>query len=311
MSRDQVRRAADRLYRAAHPDRPQLAVRRRPPWLLSYSFINEPFTDAGTRAWLPASAEPPSGHRRIARSLRSASVSVPLNLAVLKRLVAMVANGSHRRTLSSPPMPIACRRSPGSCSAQQFLSLAVGLIGQSRFDARPSAAPRCRIFAWRLARRDPDLRPRPRVRRRRADARRPRRDGVMAIAVKLDDLLHERRMTLTELAEKIDITLANLSILKTGKARAIRFSTLEAICAVPALPARRPARISTRCPTRPNSRAPPNPGDIPMVSAALSPSLPATADDELSLFRLYLLRAIYSADRPRRRIAGRARPVRP
>ena len=54
----------------------------------------------------------------------------------------------------------------------------------------------------------------------------------MAIAVKLDDLLHERRMTLTELAEKIDITLANLSILKTGKARAIRFSTLEAICAV-------------------------------------------------------------------------------
>jgi putative transcriptional regulator len=52
------------------------------------------------------------------------------------------------------------------------------------------------------------------------------------IAVKLDELLHERRMTLTELAEKIDITLANLSILKTGKARAIRFSTLEAICDV-------------------------------------------------------------------------------
>jgi putative transcriptional regulator len=54
----------------------------------------------------------------------------------------------------------------------------------------------------------------------------------MAIAVKLDDLLHQRRMTLTELAERIDITLANLSILKTGKARAIRFSTLEAICEV-------------------------------------------------------------------------------
>jgi putative transcriptional regulator len=52
----------------------------------------------------------------------------------------------------------------------------------------------------------------------------------MAIAIKLDELLHERRMTLTELAERIDITLANLSILKTGKARAIRFSTLEAIC---------------------------------------------------------------------------------
>jgi putative transcriptional regulator len=54
----------------------------------------------------------------------------------------------------------------------------------------------------------------------------------MAIVVKLDELLHERRMTLTELAERIDITLANLSILKTGKARAIRFSTLEAICSV-------------------------------------------------------------------------------
>jgi putative transcriptional regulator len=52
----------------------------------------------------------------------------------------------------------------------------------------------------------------------------------MAIAVKLDDLLHDRRMTLTELADQIGITLANLSILKTGKARAIRFSTLEAIC---------------------------------------------------------------------------------
>jgi putative transcriptional regulator len=52
----------------------------------------------------------------------------------------------------------------------------------------------------------------------------------MAIAVKLDDLLHDRRMTLTELAERIGMTLANLSILKTGKARAIRFSTLEAIC---------------------------------------------------------------------------------
>ena len=52
----------------------------------------------------------------------------------------------------------------------------------------------------------------------------------MAIIVKLDDLLHDRRMTLTELAEQVDITLANLSILKTGKARAIRFSTLEAIC---------------------------------------------------------------------------------
>lgn len=52
----------------------------------------------------------------------------------------------------------------------------------------------------------------------------------MAIVIRLDELLHARRITLTELAARIDITLANLSILKTGKAKAIRFSTLEAIC---------------------------------------------------------------------------------
>lgn len=52
----------------------------------------------------------------------------------------------------------------------------------------------------------------------------------MPITVKLDDLLYDRRMTLTELAQTVDITLANLSILKTGKAKAMRFSTLEAIC---------------------------------------------------------------------------------
>jgi putative transcriptional regulator len=53
----------------------------------------------------------------------------------------------------------------------------------------------------------------------------------MPITVKLDDILYARRMTLTELSERVGITLANLSILKTGKARAIRFSTLDAICA--------------------------------------------------------------------------------
>jgi len=52
----------------------------------------------------------------------------------------------------------------------------------------------------------------------------------MPIAVKLDDVLHDRRMTLTDLADRLGMTLANLSIIKTGKARAIRFSTLEAIC---------------------------------------------------------------------------------
>lgn len=52
----------------------------------------------------------------------------------------------------------------------------------------------------------------------------------MPVRVTLDAILHDRRMTLTELAERVDITLANLSILKTGKAKAIRFSTLDAIC---------------------------------------------------------------------------------
>jgi putative transcriptional regulator len=52
----------------------------------------------------------------------------------------------------------------------------------------------------------------------------------MGIKVKLDTVLARRRMTLTQLSERIGVTPANLSILKTGKARAVRFSTLEAIC---------------------------------------------------------------------------------
>ena len=54
----------------------------------------------------------------------------------------------------------------------------------------------------------------------------------MPIIVNLDVMMAKRKMSLTELAEKIDLTLANLSILKTGKAKAVRFSTLEAICKV-------------------------------------------------------------------------------
>ena len=52
----------------------------------------------------------------------------------------------------------------------------------------------------------------------------------MPIIVNLDVMMAKRKMSLSELAEKVDITLANLSILKTGKAKAVRFSTLEAIC---------------------------------------------------------------------------------
>jgi putative transcriptional regulator len=54
----------------------------------------------------------------------------------------------------------------------------------------------------------------------------------MAIRVTLDRILLERRMSLTELAARVNVTLANLSILKTGKAKAIRFSTLTALCRV-------------------------------------------------------------------------------
>jgi putative transcriptional regulator len=52
----------------------------------------------------------------------------------------------------------------------------------------------------------------------------------MAIRVKLDHLLLDRRITLTDLADRIGITIANLSVLKTNKAKAMRFSTLEALC---------------------------------------------------------------------------------
>ncbi len=54
----------------------------------------------------------------------------------------------------------------------------------------------------------------------------------MPIIVNLDVMMAKRKMSLNELSEKVDITLANLSILKTGKAKAVRFSTLEAICKV-------------------------------------------------------------------------------
>jgi len=54
----------------------------------------------------------------------------------------------------------------------------------------------------------------------------------MAIIVNLDVMMAKRKMSLNELSNKVDLTLANLSILKTGKAKAIRFSTLEAICKV-------------------------------------------------------------------------------
>jgi putative transcriptional regulator len=62
--------------------------------------------------------------------------------------------------------------------------------------------------------------------------RRPGDVGPGGIAIRLDELLTERGMTLTELSERVGITVVNLSVLKNGRARAIRFSTLAGLCAV-------------------------------------------------------------------------------
>ncbi len=82
----------------------------------------------------------------------------------------------------------------------------------------------------------------------------------MPIIVKLDDVLYSRRMTLTELSDRIGITLPNLSILKTGKARAVRFSTLNAIC------------TALQC----------QPGDLLEYTASAEASLSATPTPESS-----------------------------
>jgi putative transcriptional regulator len=171
--------------------------------LLVFSVVNEPFA---IRA-LGASGF--AGPRWVIMAMRGIMVlglaAIVVNYGVLKRLVpARAAVPEHRDRTDRQ---------------------------RDRQPWKPVPRGR-RLFGRRLAVGDSHLRPRARLRRRDADARRPRGDGLMAIVVKLDELLHDRRMTLTELADRIDITLANLSILKTGKARAIRFSTLEAICEV-------------------------------------------------------------------------------
>ena len=74
-------------------------------------------------------------------------------------------------------------------------------------------------------------------------ARTSRRPSDVPVVVHLDRLLEERGMTLTELAQRVDITVVNLSILKNGRARAVRFSTLAALVRGARLPARRPARL--------------------------------------------------------------------
>ena len=71
----------------------------------------------------------------------------------------------------------------------------------------------------------------------------PRASSEHKIIVHLDRLLEERGMTLTELAQRVDVTVVNLSILKNGRARAVRFSTLTALCEALGLSARRSAQL--------------------------------------------------------------------
>jgi putative transcriptional regulator len=85
----------------------------------------------------------------------------------------------------------------------------------------------------------------------------------MPIVSRVDRLLLERRMTLTELADRVGVTIVNLSILKTNKARAIRFSTLEAICQV------------LGC--QPGDLLAYVPGDDPEAAGSSSPASPASA----------------------------------
>ena len=118
---------------------------------------------------------------RLVMGLRAIAVlglaAIPLNYVVLKRLLAIVetvragdpfvaANASRLQAIA------------WSLLALQLLSLVIGAIAKSRFDSGASGRSRCRLFDQRLARRTPHVPAGPRVRGRRAHARRPRRDGV-------------------------------------------------------------------------------------------------------------------------------------
>lgn len=104
-------------------------------------------------------------------------VAVPLNLAMLNRLVAMVETVR----AGDPFIAINAYRLQAVAwflFGQQLLSVVIGLIGKSGFDPRTSASSRRRLFTRRLARGDPDLRSRPHLRRGHLDARRPQGDGL-------------------------------------------------------------------------------------------------------------------------------------
>src|SRR6185369_4332255 len=216
-----------RVRDSAPLDRAELAVRRVPARLADLFIHQRALPHAGAEACV-AGRKPCAGrgspNNRRARPRRGAAQPGDAQAAGSDG-----AHGARRRPIRRlERLPIAGDRLDLARTADHRTG---GLgSGQGGFDPGAPSAPERRFLSGGLARRHHDFRPRSRLRGRNADARRSRRYDLMAIIVKLDELLHERRMSLTELSERIDITLANLSILKTGKARAIRFSTLEAIC---------------------------------------------------------------------------------
>jgi DNA-binding Xre family transcriptional regulator len=161
--------------------------------LLAFTFVNEP--------WFMKAIDVPAGTEAepIMTGLRAVAtlgvIAVPLNHLVLTRLVRIIETVSR----GDPFVAANAYRLQAiawALLALQLLSMIIGGI------AKAISSPE---FPLHL-------------------------DAGFSILVTLDDVLHDRRMTLSELAERVDITLANLSILKTGKARAVRFSSLNAIC---------------------------------------------------------------------------------
>jgi hypothetical protein len=187
--------------------------------LLAATFQAEEWT------WRALGVGAVAGHGAIVAGMRAIMVigiaAVPIAYVVLREL-SRIVGPCVTAIRSAPAMLPACARLPGRCSASSCCTCSWlrsprrcrrGKCRCASMEASPSPA----------GSRHAAVRARAGLPRRHPTARRPRRDGLMPILVKLDEVLYERRMTLTELAARIDITLANLSILKTGKARAIRF----------------------------------------------------------------------------------------
>ncbi len=151
--------------------------------------------------------------RAVFRTLRDGRPFVPANAARIRWIAFAVIAGELVRAVVM-------------YSANSYVMTHFTANGL-RFDARPDVNV-IDARSWVSHSRD-----RGSLQDRHPPGRRPVPDNLrdhMAIRVKLDHLLLDRRLTLTELADRIGITIANLSVLKTNKAKAVRFSTLEAVC---------------------------------------------------------------------------------